>query len=41
MPIKYYKRPLLKTPIYIFEEVRHKVVIYNVITIGFCPFSIN
>jgi hypothetical protein len=27
--------------IFFFEEVRQKVVIYNVMTIGFCPSSIN
>ena len=29
------------TYIYIFKEVRQKVVIYNVITVGFYPSSIN
>ena len=42
MPIKYYKRPPLKTHTYIFfEEVRQKVIIYNVVTIGFYPSSVN
>ena len=34
------RRPPLKTPIYI-EEVGEKVVIYNVMTIGFYPSSIS
>ena len=44
MPMKYWRRPPLKhlyIYIYIFKEVRQKVVIYNVITVGFCPSSIN
>jgi len=37
------RRPPLKTPIYIyiFEEVGQKAVIYDVMTVGFCPSSIN
>jgi len=38
MPMKYYRRPPLKTHIYIyFKEVGQKVVIYNIIIVGFCP----
>jgi hypothetical protein len=41
MPIKYCRRPPPKTSLYFFKEVRQKVAIYDVITIGFRPSSIN
>jgi hypothetical protein len=39
--LKYTKKATTKNSYTYFKEVRQKIVIYNVITIGFYPSSIN